>query len=119
MLKRPSISGSSKDLRFPGWEKRAEDSIAKLDPAARAAERAKFNKGVDQAVGTAVNDTFTNWEYDIKTHGPESELCRLSIVESSEADDTADVHVRTPATGDRQWRLVRSAGRWLLARIGD
>jgi hypothetical protein len=101
------------------WERSFEASIAKLDAAAQVAEREKFRKGIDSAVQTKVSDTFQVWEYDIKTHGPQSEVCRLSIIESSEVGNTADVHVTTPATGDRQWRMARSGDRWLLVRVGD
>jgi hypothetical protein len=101
------------------FEKTAEAKIAKLDPAEQAAAREKFNKNVDAAVQARVDDTFAVWEHDIKTQGPESELCHVTIVESSEAGNTADVHVSTPATGDRRWTLARSGDRWLLVRVGD
>jgi len=101
------------------FEKRAEASIAKLDPADQAAAREKFDKSADAAAKTRVDDTFTTWEYDIKTHGPESEPCRLSILDSSETGDAADVRVTTPATGDRHWRMARSGGRWRLVSVGD
>jgi hypothetical protein len=114
-IDREEFSRSTRDI----FEKRAEASFTKLDPAEQAAAREKFKKNVDGAVQARVDDTFAAWEHDIKTRGPESELCHLTIVESREAGNTADVHVRTPATGDRQWRMIRSRDRWLLARVGD
>jgi hypothetical protein len=98
-------------------EKKAEASFAKLDPAAQAIEREKFHKRVS-AIPAAVDDTFTAWEYDIK-QGPAGELCRMSVMESSEVEGTADVHVRTLSTGDRRWRMARTGDRWLLVGVGD
>jgi hypothetical protein len=94
-------------------------SIAKLDPTEQAAARDKFNKNVDGAARARVDDTITIWEHDIKTLGPQSELCRLTIMDSSEAGSTADVHVNTPATGERHWGMARTGDRWLLGRVGD
>ena len=96
--------------------RKAELSIAKLDPVAQAAARESFHKRVEPTIPTVFNDAFTEWEYDIK-RGTASDLCRLSITESSEVDDMADVHVRTPA--ERRWTMARHGDRWSLVRIGD
>jgi hypothetical protein len=97
-------------------EQRAEAKIAQLAPAEQVAAREKFSKNVDENVQTAVNDTFTAWQYDIK-QGPAGELCRMSIMESSEVDGTADVHVKSISMGDQQWTMARSGDRWSLVRI--
>jgi hypothetical protein len=100
------------------WEKKAEASIAKLDPGEQAAERAKFQRGADQAVATAVEDTFVAWASDIK-RGSGSDVCQMSVLESSEVDNTADVHVRTPVMRDQHWTMVRHGDRWSLVRVDN
>jgi hypothetical protein len=89
-----------------------EASLAKLDPAAKAAARQRLH----EAALTAVDDTCRIWEYDIK-RGPASDLCRMEIVESSEAGDTASVRVRNPA--DLHWRMARHGRRWFFVGGGD
>ncbi|HTA18707.1 MAG TPA: hypothetical protein VK989_05415 [Polyangia bacterium] len=98
-------------------EQKAEVAFADLDPVARAAKRENFRAHVDSSITTSVNDTFTVWAYDIK-QGSTSDLCGMSIMESSEVDGAVDVHVRSLAAGDRHWRMTRHEDRWLLAGVG-
>jgi hypothetical protein len=95
-------------------QKKAEASFAELAPAAQAAARERFRKWVDSGLPTAVNDTFAIWEGDIK-RGPASDLCRMSVMESSEVGDTANVYVSIPSEGDWRWKMARHGDRWLLA----
>ncbi|HVU49989.1 MAG TPA: hypothetical protein VHL80_04850 [Polyangia bacterium] len=97
-----------------GAEKKAEASLAELDPAAQAAARQKLPDRVERVAQTSVSDTFTTWRYEIG-RGPAGDLCRMSIMESSEADHTADVHVKDPA--DFHWKMARRGDRWLLVRV--
>jgi hypothetical protein len=97
-------------------EKKAEASFAKLEPAAQAAARKNFHERVEPAIPPVFSEAFVVWEHDVK-QGQAGELCHMSIMGSTEAGDTADVHVGTPAEG--HWRVARRGDRWLLVRAGD
>jgi len=97
----------------PDWEKKAEASYVGVAPADLEAARENFRKHVDSAISTSIDDTFTEWRSDI-SRGSASDLCHMSVMDSSEHDDTADVHISTPGAGDYHWRMARNGGRWKL-----
>jgi hypothetical protein len=90
--------------------RKAQVELARPDPSAQA----NFDKRVDAVVATSLNDTFAIWEHEIK-RGPAGDLCLMSIMESSEVGDTADVHVRNPA--DYRWKMARQGDRWMLVGV--
>lgn len=92
-----------------------EEAASKLDPVQAAA----FRQGFESRIGRLQNvlqEMFTKWEDDIK-RGDASDLCRMSVIDGHEVENSADVHVRTPSGNDKSWRLSRFGRRWLLVDV--
>jgi hypothetical protein len=99
-------------------EEKSEEATRRVDPLQQAAFRKGANERIESGVPKVFEDAFREWEDDIK-HGSQSDLCRMTVMEASEIENTADVHVRTPTGKDRHWRMARFGDRWLLVRLGD
>lgn len=93
----------------------AEEAASKLDPVQATA----FRQGFESRIGglqNVIQEMFTKWEDDIKK-GDASDLCRMSVIDAHEVENSADVHVRTPSGNDKSWRLSRFGRRWLLVDV--
>lgn len=95
-----------------------EPSLLKLGPIERVAATEAFEGRVKDQIPAGVQETLTEWEENIKQRGPASHLCRMSVVDSSEVESTADVHVVTPTGKDHHWRMAKVGSDWLLVRVG-
>lgn len=94
-----------------------EEAASKLNPIQAAAYRQGFESRIG-GIQNVVQEMFTQWEDDIK-RGDASNLCRMSVIDAHEVENSADVHVRTPSGKDRSWRLSRFGRRWLLVDVSE
>jgi hypothetical protein len=91
--------------------KQSQATFARLDPIARAAMWERMH----ELVLTGIDDAFRQWDFDVK-RGSAGDLCHMTIIESSESGDTADVRVKNPT--DARWKMARHGDRWFLVGSG-
>ena len=73
----------------------------------------EYLKTEPQKIRAMVADTFSEWGTDMK-QGKDSDFCRMTVLDATELQNDADVHVRTPSGKDKVWRLGRRGKEWRL-----